>query len=331
MNTQNRKNAGPGGGNNVKKDTGYTLKRAHRLPVILIAEGLLTGAAAGLIVLLYRVALTYAGQWLNDIVQFIEGSVLKTAGWFLVLFLLALLTGKLVKWEPMISGSGIPQVEGEILGKLSQNWKKVLPAKFAGGFLCLLGGLSLGREGPSIQLGAMTGQGISRLMNRGKTEENYIMTCGASAGLAAAFHAPLAGMMFALEEIHKGFSVTLLVSVMTASVTADYISSYIIGLDPVFQFRLEHVLPQNYYWLLIVLGIVLGVFGALYNKGMLKAQELYKKWKWLNETKRLVIAFMAAGVMAVLLSLVLGSGRDVFVSPSKFGMFLFFCLFILSV
>lgn len=298
----------------MKKDTGYTLKRAHRLPVILIAEGLLTGAAAGLIVLLYRVALTYAGQWLNDIVQFIEGSVLKTAGWFLVLFLLALLTGKLVKWEPMISGSGIPQVEGEILGKLSQNWKKVLPAKFAGGFLCLLGGLSLGREGPSIQLGAMTGQGISRLMNRGKTEEKYIMTCGASAGLASAFHAPLAGMMFALEEIHKGFSVTLLVSVMTASVTADYISSYIIGLDPVFQFRLEHVLPQNYYWLLIVLGIVLGVFGALYNKGMLKAQELYKKWKWLNETKRLVIAFMAAGVMAVLMPSVLGSGGDLIVS-----------------
>ena len=87
----------------------------------------------------------------------------------------------------------------------------MLPAKFAGGFLCLLGGLSLGREGPSIQLGAMTGQGISRLLNRGKTEEKYIMTCGASAGLAAAFHAPLAGTMFALEEIHKGFSVTLLV------------------------------------------------------------------------------------------------------------------------
>ena len=174
-----------------------------------------------------------------------------------------------------------------------------------------------GREGPSIQLGAMTGQGISRLMNRGKTEENYIMTCGASAGLAAAFHAPLAGMMFALEEIHKGFSVTLLVSVMTASVTADYISSYIIGLDPVFQFRLEHVLPQNYYWLLIVLGIVLGVFGALYNKGMLKAQELYKKWKWLNETKRLVIAFMAAGVMAVLMPSVLGSGGDLIVFADK--------------
>ena len=140
---------------------------------------------------------------------------------------MAVLVGRLVKWEPMISGSGIPQVEGEVLGKLSQNWKRVLPAKFAGGFLCLLGGLSLGREGPSIQLGAMGGQGVSRLLDRGKTEERYLMTCGASAGLAAAFHAPLAGVMFALEEIHKGFSVSLLISVMTASVTADYICSHI--------------------------------------------------------------------------------------------------------
>ena len=61
----------------------------------------------------------------------------------------------------MISGSGIPQVEGEVTGKLKQNWKRVLPAKFFGGFLCMLGGLSLGREGPSIQLGAMAGRGVT--------------------------------------------------------------------------------------------------------------------------------------------------------------------------
>ena len=64
----------------------------------------------------------------------------------------------------MISGSGIPQLEGEMVGKLEQKWWKVLPAKFVGGFLCLLGGLALGREGPSIQLGAMVGKGISREM-----------------------------------------------------------------------------------------------------------------------------------------------------------------------
>lgn len=294
----------------MKKNTSYTIKRVQRLPVILIGEGLLVGTVGGLIVLLYRVALTYAARWLGEILAYIKGHPLRIAGWFLVLLLLAVIVGKLVKWEPMISGSGIPQVEGEIQGKLDQDWRKVLPAKFIGGFLCLLGGLSLGREGPSIQLGAMSGQGISRLLDRGKTEERYLMTCGASAGLSAAFHAPLAGVMFAFEEIHKGFSVGLMVSVMTASVTADYICSHIMGLDPVFQFRLEYVLPQKDYWLLLLLGVLLGALGVLYNKVMLKAQELYKRPKFLNETTRLVIAFLAAGVIGLVMPSVLGSGGD---------------------
>lgn len=297
----------------MRKNTSQTIRRAQRLPVILIGEGLLVGAAAGIVVMLYRIALTYAGQWMNAALDWMRGDMLRTALWFAALLVMALIVSRLVKWEPMISGSGIPQVEGEILGKLTQKWKKVLPAKFCGGFLCLLGGLSLGREGPSIQLGAMSGQGISRLLDRGKTEERHLMTCGASAGLAAAFHAPLAGMMFALEEIHKGFSVSILVSVMTSSVTADYICSHIMGLDPVFQFRLEHVLPQNYYWMLLVLGVILGVLGALYNKVMLLAQDLYKKPKFLNETGRLIIAFMAAGVMGILMPSVLGSGGDLIV------------------
>ena len=294
----------------MKKSTSHTLKRAQRFPVILIGEGLLVGIVGGLVVLLYRVALTYAGKWLNEVLAFIKGNPLRIAGWFLVLMLLAVIVGKLVKWEPMISGSGIPQVEGEILGKIDQNWRRVLPAKFVGGFLCLFGGLSLGREGPSIQLGAMSGQGISKMLDRGKTEERYLMTCGASAGLAAAFHAPLAGVMFAVEEIHKGFSVTLLASVMTASVTADYISSHIMGLDPVFQFRLEQVLPQNYYWMLLILGAILGVLGAFYNKVMIKAQDLYKKPKFLNETTRLMVAFLAAGVLGICMPSVLGSGGN---------------------
>lgn len=298
----------------LKKDTSHTIKRAQRFPVILIGEGLLVGAVGGLLVLLYRVALTYAGKWLDIVLKYIRGNPVRIAGWFVILLLMAYVVGRLVKWAPMISGSGIPQVEGEVTGKLTQNWKKVLPAKFAGGFLCLFGGLSLGREGPSIQLGAMAGQGLSRMLDRGKTEERFLMTCGASAGLAAAFHAPLAGMMFALEEIHKGFSMSILISVMTASVTADYISSHILGLDPVFKFQLEHYLPQNYYWMLILLGAVCGVMGVFYNWAMLKAQDLYKKPKFLNETSRLMIAFLAAGVLGLVMPSVLGSGHKLIIT-----------------
>lgn len=292
-------------------------KRARRIPVMLITEGLCVGLIGGFIVLLYRVALTFAGNWLIKILSYIKGNPFRCAVWFLILMALAWIVGRLVKWEPMISGSGIPQVEGEVSGRLSQNWKRVLPAKFAGGFLCMLGGLSLGREGPSIQLGAMAGQGISRALGRGKREEKFLMTCGASAGLSAAFHAPLAGMMFAVEEIHKTFSIPILLPVMTASVTADYIASHILGLDPVFHFQITEYLPQNYYWLLILLGILVGVSGVFYNLGMLKAQELYHKIPFLKETGRLLIAFLTAGVLGLVMPSVLGSGSGLIVSLTK--------------
>lgn len=292
-------------------------KRARRIPVMLITEGLCVGLIGGFIVLLYRVALTFAGNWLIKILSYIKGNPFRCAMWFLILMALAWIVGRLVKWEPMISGSGIPQVEGEVSGRLSQNWKRVLPAKFAGGFLCMLGGLSLGREGPSIQLGAMAGQGISRALGRGKREEKFLMTCGASAGLSAAFHAPLAGMMFAVEEIHKTFSIPILLPVMTASVTADYIASHILGLDPVFHFQITEYLPQNYYWLLILLGILVGVSGVFYNWGMLKAQELYRKIPFLKETGRLLIAFLTAGVLGLVMPSVLGSGSGLIVSLTK--------------
>ena len=292
-------------------------KRARRIPVMLITEGLCVGLIGGFIVLLYRVALTFAGNWLIKILSYIKGNPFRCAVWFLILMALAWIVGRLVKWEPMISGSGIPQVEGEVSGRLSQNWKRVLPAKFAGGFLSLLAGLSLGREGPSIQLGAMAGQGISRALGRGKREEKFLMTCGASAGLSAAFHAPLAGMMFAVEEIHKTFSIPILLPVMTASVTADYIASHILGLDPVFHFQITEYLPQNYYWLLILLGILVGVSGVFYNWGMLKAQELYHKIPFLKETGRLLIAFLTAGVLGLVMPSVLGSGSGLIVSLTK--------------
>lgn len=98
-----------------------------------------------MIVLLYRIALTCAGKWLGEALAFIKGNPLRIAGWFAVLMLLAVLVGKLIKWEPMISGSGIPQVEGEILGKLNQNWLKVLPLSLREDFFvcsadCLLAG-----------------------------------------------------------------------------------------------------------------------------------------------------------------------------------------------
>ena len=79
---------------------------------------------------------------------------------------MGLIVGWLMSWEGMASGSGIPQVQGEMKGYLNQNWHRVLCSKIIGGTLCILGGLSLGREGPSVQLGAMVAKGIAKITKK---------------------------------------------------------------------------------------------------------------------------------------------------------------------
>ena len=108
---------------------------------------------------------------MNKVLEYVRQEPLAAVLWFVALFVIACIVGKLVKYEPMISGSGIPQVEGEMMGKLYQVWWRVLPAKFLCGYLSLFSGLSLGREGPSIQIGAMAGKAVSQTLDRGKTEE----------------------------------------------------------------------------------------------------------------------------------------------------------------
>ncbi len=285
-------------------------KHKEEIKLNVLGQSLAVGITAGLIVLSYRLVLGYAGTWLKAILAYAKESPIRMAGWFVALLIMATIVGRLLKYEPMISGSGIPQLEGEMENKMEQTWWKVLPAKYIGGFLSLLAGLSLGREGPSIQLGAMTGKGLARVLKRDKEDEKVMLTCGASAGLSAAFHAPLAGVMFALEEVHKKFSVIVLISAMIASISADYIASCIIGGAPVFQFEVGNALPYEYYWMLILLGAILGVLGAFYNWTTMKVKALFAKPRCLNETTRLFIPFMIAGVLGFTRPELLGSGHE---------------------
>ena len=196
-----------------RNDTHTVLKRFQNFRYGLILQGVIVGAAAGLVSVLFRLAVERAGDFLEFMLDAGTRQVIFKVIWFAALAVLSVVVARLVKWEPMIGGSGIPQVEGELHGLFSQKWRRVLAAKFAGGVLSIGAGLSLGREGPSIQLGAMAGKGISRISKRVKIEEKLLMTCGASAGLAAAFNAPFAGVLFSLEELHKSFSVQTYITV----------------------------------------------------------------------------------------------------------------------
>mgnify|MGYP002232475492 FL=1 len=101
------------------------------------------------------------------------------------------------------------------------------------------------------------------------------MSCGAGAGLSAAFGAPLAGTIFCLEELYRNFSSEVLLSTMAAAASSDFVAAYIIGMEPVFGFRIEYRLPLKYYWFAMILGVVLGLFGSLYNRTIDRMQDFF--------------------------------------------------------
>ena len=297
--------------NKLKKLNANIMPRAlsalGTLKYRIILEGAAVGALVGVVVSSFRFALSemdYLRNW------FISGE--DRPQWAIplgigILVIFAVLVSLFLKWEPLISGSGIPQVEGEFEGKIKPVWWRVLLLKFLGGLMAIGSGLALGREGPSIQLGAMTGKGFSRLSGRLTSEERMLVAAGAGAGLAAAFGAPLAGLVFVLEEIYRVFDSKVLLSTLAATIVADFISSFIFGLRPVitiFSFSGPRLAD---YWMIILLGVLLGALGVLYNGAIALAQDLMDKLHpaWLKA----VLAVLAVILMAYVFSPALGSGH----------------------
>ena len=285
------------------------LSQFRQLKLKLALEGMLIGFMSGLVVVFYRLILEKAEQLRVSFMSTIHSGWQVLIG-FLVLILIALLVGQLMIKDPMICGSGIPQVEGILANKLKMNPLSVLIRKFIGGTLCLGAGLSVGREGPSIQLGAAMAQYVSQLTKRSKLEEKYLLSSGASAGLSAAFNAPLAGVLFSLEEVHKHFSPLVLISAMSASLTADFISKNFFGLKPVFNFNTINAIPLNHYWLIVILGIITGLCGVFYNKTIKTTLESYDQLTGLKKQYRPIIPFLLAGILGFVLPQILGDGHS---------------------
>lgn len=298
-------------------DTCNIINHYHHFRPVLVFEGIIVGALSSLVAVLYRFLLEKAFKLCHVFINMSKSNLGVMLLWFSLLIIFSIIVGAMIKRIPIISGSGIPQVEGALSGKLKMDWLKILIGKFTTGILCIGSGLSLGREGPSIQLGAAVGKGFSSIFKRMKIEEKYLITSGASAGLAAAFNAPLAGVMFSLEEVHKSFSPLILLSATSAAVTSDFVSKLFFGMNPVFGFSQIDPLPAKDYFILILLGLMLGLTGALFNSTLLKTQDLYKAQKWLPLNLRPLVPFLTAGVLGFILPQVLGGGHEIVISLTK--------------
>jgi len=278
----------------------------------LVLEGLLVGVLSGSLVGFFRYALNFVDKQRTFIYQaWLEtGPVWYLLLWIALILAIGAILAALVKYEPMSAGSGIPQVKGNILGIYKTTWWRIVLTKLTGGILGIGAGLSLGREGPSIQLGAMIAQGISRFLGRTRMEERYLITSGAGAGLAAAFNAPLAGVIFTMEELHKNFSAVVLMPSLAAALTSAVVSHIFFGRNTIFSFPELSRVPIRIIPALVVLGICLGVLGAFFNYCLANASKFYELPFFKSNFMRISFALLVAVCLGFYLPQVLGGGNN---------------------
>ena len=275
----------------------------------LFFEGIIIGCFTGGVIAAFR----YLLEGSEDLRRLVYAWLRQAApGWLLLYGAAFVLAAWILAWilrrEPLASGSGIPQIKGILLGKMHMHWVSVLLYKFLGGVLAIGMGLSLGREGPSVQLGASIGQGVSRGRKRSRAEERFLLTAGSGAGLAAAFNAPLAGVMFCLEELQKNFSPLVLMATIAAAVTATAVTQLVFGAQPVFHMGELAVMPMGMYGLLLLLGAFVGLLGMGFNRMLLFSLDSYDASP-LRSWQRPLVPLAIAAVLGFVLPEILGGGN----------------------
>jgi CIC family chloride channel protein len=274
---------------------------------------LIAGAVTGLVGALFRLSLDRADQFRGVFVARahqwgVAGIVLVTAACAIATAVAAWLVRR---FAPHASGSGIPHVEAVLRVELPPAPFTLVPVKFAGGVLAIGSGLALGREGPSVQLGATLSHLVGVVFRRNWADYRALLAAGAGAGLAAAFNAPIAGAVFVLEELVRCFETRITVAALGASATAIFVSRLFLGDVPDFAVDpLAFAGPQKTV-LFFLLGVVAGFLAVAYNRTLLGSLALANRLRrWPVEVRAGLIG-AAVGVVAWFLPNLVGGGQEV--------------------
>ena len=245
--------------------------------LVLVLESLLIGIITGIVITAFRFSIGYIAKIVSIIFQCLKSYNILYLFALLPLFaLFGLIMGLIINRYPMIRGGGVAQIEGVFVKHLKFSVWPELPLKFIGGVMDIGLGLSMGREGPSVQIGAYVGDAIEKIGKRSFTERVCLITAGAAAGLAGTFSAPFAGILFAIEDLHQYFSPILLACVMAGSFASDFVVSLFLGRNNAFSLNASSNLSLNNFVYLIGLGILIAIIGHLFKKSIYTSQAIYK-------------------------------------------------------
>lgn len=236
---------------------------------LAIAEACIIGLVAALSAVFLKVGSGCLGTWRVHTTHLLPA--------WLVLPAIGLVLGFLAGWlvdrlAPEASGSGIPQVKATLANvPVTLSWQ-VAGVKLLSAIIAIGSGMTLGRQGPTVQVGAGLAAGMSRWVPTSPDHRRQMIAAGAGAGLAAAFNAPIAGVLFIVEELLQDLSGLTLGTAIIASFIGGVISRLLGGGS--FDLNLQLVKSSSQFSIpeipfFILLGILAGLFGALFNHGII--------------------------------------------------------------
>ena len=269
---------------------------------IFLLLSLLIGALTGLAVVAFIVVTERLGMRLYP-----PGS----AAWRRVLIPVAgsLTMGVLLyRYFPYARGSGVPQTKAALFARDGFISLRTVLGKFFCTATTLASGIPLGREGPSVQVGAGIGSVLGRWLGLRPEKVKALIPVGAAAAIAAAFNTPMAAVLFALEEVMGDMNAPILGSVVIASATSWAVLRLLLGNNPLFQvpqYELVHPLEFGIYALL---GIAGGFLSVAFTKLLLGMRKFFLSLPWRTQWCHPVVGGVTVGLMGWFVPQVLGVG-----------------------
>lgn len=246
----------------------------------LLFYALLIGLIVGLVGAIFRIALSYIESLRNTLYENASNTGFYNWLWPILFAIVGVSIALFLvqKFAPEASGSGVHEIEGALDEIRPMRWKRVLPVKFIASLFSLGSGLLLGREGPTIQLGANIGKMVKDLLSPCDIESNPLISAGAAAGLSCAFNAPFAGIIFVIEEMHDHFRFNFysVAAIMIGAGASDFVVRTLIGSTSAITMTIFSSPNVLELWLFIILGLLFSGVGYIYNKTLIISLELFE-------------------------------------------------------
>lgn len=298
----------------LKKTTLAFMRREH---IFMIVMGGIAGAVGGYGAIGFRKLIDAITQLGWGKVAGVQGkdmlSMTLTAPiWIKVLIpaLGGLLVGIIVYFFAQeAKGHGVPEVMEAVALKNGRMRTRVVFAKALASAICIGSGGSVGREGPIVQIGSAISSALGRWVKMSGERLRILVACGAAAGIAATFNAPMAGALFSLEIVLSELAALQFIPIVVSSVIATALSRHYLGNFPAFEVPAYDLLHYSELFLYLVLGLLAGVVAFIFIRLLYGMEDFFERWK-LPEFIKPAIGGIIIGCIGVFFPHIFGVGYE---------------------